>query len=209
VLMSAKKDAFGNIGGFLALKSKELAEAVRTKMVLTEGFPTYGGLAGRDMEALAVGLKEILEEDYLKYRIRSTAYLGEGLEAAGFKIVKPVGGHAVYLDAGACLPHLPPQQLPGQSLAVAFYEAIGIRSVEVGTAMLGGLDPVTGKEHTAPKELLRLAIPRRVYTQSHIDYIIELAHHFSPILPKLPGYEFAYQAPFLRHFTARYRRIMR
>ncbi len=207
VLMSAKKDAFGNIGGFLALRSESVAEQIRTSMVITEGFPTYGGLAGRDLEALAIGLDEILDENYLSYRIRSTAYFGEGLERAGFQIVKPVGGHAVYVDAGATLPHIPVLQYPAQALAVALYEEIGIRGVEVGTVMLGHVDPSTGKETPAPQELLRLAIPRRVYTQSHVDYMIEMATQITQDLDKLGGYELTYQAPVLRHFTARFRKL--
>lgn len=206
-LMSAKKDAFGNIGGFLALRDEALAEMVRTLMVITEGFPTYGGLAGRDLEALSVGLEEVLDEDYLAYRIRSIEYFGKGIEAAGIKLIKPFGGHAVYLDAGKTLPHIPVLKFPGQSLSVAFYQHIGIRSVEVGTVMLGRRDHDTGKEYPAPKELVRLAMPRRVYTQSHVDYMVEMISHLAPRLSELPGYEFTYQAPFLRHFSARFRAV--
>lgn len=206
-LMSAKKDAFGNIGGFLALNCEKLAKKVRTQMVLTEGFPTYGGLAGRDLEALAVGLREILDEAYLAYRIQSVKYFGEGIESSGLKVIKPFGGHGVYIDAGASLPHIPAQQYPGQSLSVALYEHIGIRSVEVGSVMLGHRDPKTGEEHFAPRELVRLAMPRRVYTQSHVDYMIEMLGYLVPQCEELKGYEFVYQADFLRHFTARFRRI--
>lgn len=204
-LMSAKKDAFGNIGGFLAVKSKELAKTIRSLMVITEGFPTYGGLAGRDLEALAIGLKEIVDEHYLSYRIRSVEYFGQGIEQAGFKTIRPYGGHAVYIDAGLTLPHIPALKFPGQSLSVALYEYIGIRSVEVGTVMLGKRDPKTGEEFPAPKELVRLAIPRRVYTQSHVDYMLEGIQQLSKILPQLPGYEFVEQAPVLRHFTAKFK----
>jgi tyrosine phenol-lyase len=203
-LMSAKKDAFGNIGGFLAIRDPVLAEAVRTLMVITEGFPTYGGLAGRDLEALAIGLGEILDEDYLTYRVRSTEYFGEGIQAAGVKVIRPIGGHAVYIDAGAALPHVPWHQFPGQSLSVALYRHIGIRSVEVGSVMLGSRDPKTGEEKPAPRELLRLAIPRRVYTQSHVDYMVEMIGHLAKHLEELRGYRFTWQAPVLRHFTAQF-----
>lgn len=207
VLMSSKKDAFGNIGGFLALKDQALAEHVRSLMVITEGFPTYGGLAGRDLEALAIGLKEVLDEDYLAYRIRSTEYLGKGLQSAGFKMVVPFGGHAAYIDAAKTLPHIPVGQFPGQSLSVALYEELGLRSVEVGSVMLGERDQATGEERPAPKELVRLAIPRRVYTQSHIDYVIEKAEEMRAKLSELRGYGFSYQAPVLRHFTAKFHRL--
>jgi tryptophanase len=203
-LMSAKKDAFGNIGGFLAIRDPALAEAVRNLMVITEGFPTYGGLAGRDLEALAIGLEEILDEDYLTYRIRSTEYFGEGVQAAGLKVIRPIGGHAVYIDAGAALPHVHWYEYPGQSLSVALYRHIGIRSVEVGSVMLGSRNPATGEERPAPRELVRLAIPRRVYTQSHVDYMIEMIGHLAKHLGELRGYAFAYQAPILRHFTAKF-----
>jgi tryptophanase len=206
VLMSAKKDAFANIGGFIALSDTKLAEKIRNLMVITEGFPTYGGLAGRDLEALAVGLEEILNEDYLRYRIRSVEYFGEGIADAGLKVVKPFGGHAVYIDAGRTLPHMKPSQFPGQAMSVALYEFAGIRSVEVGSVMLGRKDPNTGEEIPAPKELVRLAMPRRVYTQSHVDFMIEKIYQLKNHLVNLPAYEFEYQAEFLRHFTARFRR---
>jgi tyrosine phenol-lyase len=204
-LMSAKKDAFGNIGGFLAIRDGALADAVRSLMVITEGFPTYGGLAGRDLEALAIGLEEILDEEYLTYRIRSTEYFGEGIQAAGIKVIRPIGGHAVYIDAGAALPQVPWYELPGQSLSVALYQGVGIRSVEIGSVMLGSRDPKTGDERPAPQELVRLAIPRRVYTQSHVDYMVEMIGHLAGHLGELRGYAFSYQAPVLRHFTARFR----
>jgi tyrosine phenol-lyase len=203
-LMSAKKDAFGNIGGFLAIGDQDLASAVRSLMVITEGFPTYGGLAGRDLEALAIGLGEILDEDYLTYRVRSTEYFGEGIQAAGLKVIRPIGGHAVYIDAGSVLPHVPWHQFPGQSLSVALYRHIGIRSAEVGSVMLGSRDPKTGEERPAPRELLRLAIPRRVYTQSHVDYMVEMIGHLAKHLGELRGYRFTWQAPVLRHFTAKF-----
>jgi len=173
-------------------------------MVITEGFPTYGGLAGRDLEALAIGLDEILDEDYLTYRLRSTEYFGEGIQAAGIRVIRPIGGHAVYIDAGATLPHIPWHQYPGQSLSVALYQHIGVRSVEVGSVMLGSRDPETGEERPAPRELVRLAMPRRVYTQSHVDYMIEMIGHLARHFSELRGYAFAYQAPVLRHFTARF-----
>jgi tryptophanase len=170
--MSAKKDPLGNIGGWLAMNDPELAERCRTILIITEGFPTYGGLAGRDLEALAQGLHEAVDHDYLRYRIRSTAYLGEALVAAGVPVVQPIGGHAVYLDAGALLGHLDPLAFPGQSLAVALYEEGGVRGCEIGSVMFG-LQP-DGTEQAAAMELVRLAIPRRTYTQSHIDYVIEV-----------------------------------
>lgn len=207
VLMSAKKDAFANIGGFLAVKDGALAERVRQLMVITEGFPTYGGLAGRDLEAIATGLEEILDENYLQYRLRSVEYFGRGLAEAGFKLVRPFGGHAVYIDARASVPHLPPSRFPAQSLAVALYEEIGLRGVEVGSLMFGRHDDKTGEELPAAQELVRLAMPRRVYTQSHIDYIIECAHALGRDLEKLPGYRILEQSKFLRHFTAKLARV--
>ncbi len=206
-LMSAKKDAFGNIGGFLAMNDETLAQEVRNRMVITEGFPTYGGLAGRDLEALAVGLREILNENYLEYRTRSVEYFGKGLADAGLVTLQPYGGHAVYIDAGMTLPHISPSEFPGQSLSVFLYEYLGVRGVEVGSVMLGYRDAKTGKEHQAPKELVRLAMPRRVYTQSHIDYIIEAMTHYKSQLSQLKGYGFTYQAPALRHFTAKFKQL--
>ncbi|PWU17140.1 MAG: tyrosine phenol-lyase [Bdellovibrio sp.] len=203
-LMSAKKDAFGNIGGFLATRRGELAQQIRNLMVITEGFPTYGGLAGRDLEALSIGLREVLDESYLAYRIRSVEYFGEGIEKAGFKTVKPFGGHAVYIDAGLSLPKIPPSQFPGWSLSVALFREIGIRSVEVGSVMLGKKDAKTGREIPAPKELVRLAVPRRVYTQSHVDYMVEGLAQLATTLGDLRGYRFIEEAPVLRHFTSKF-----
>ncbi len=200
--MSAKKDGLANIGGWLALNDDELAAACRNLLILTEGFPTYGGLAGRDLEAIAAGLREVVQDDYLRYRIRSTAYLGEALMAAGVPIVKPVGGHAVYLDARALLPHVPPLQYPGQSLAVALYREGGIRGVEIGTVMFG-LHP-DGSETEAAMDLVRLAIPRRTYTQSHIDYVIEVVRWVADRAGELRGYRIVDQPRQLRHFTARF-----
>jgi tryptophanase len=203
--MSAKKDAIANIGGWLALNDDSWAEAARNLLILTEGFPTYGGLAGRDLEAIAQGLREVIDEDYLRYRIRSTAYLGEALVDAGIPCVQPIGGHAVYLDAGALLPHLEPLQYPGQSLAVALYREGGIRSSEIGSVMFGRHPD--GSETPANMELVRLAIPRRVYTQSHVDYVIEVVRWVAERAAQLPGYRIVSQPLQLRHFTARFEPI--
>jgi tryptophanase len=181
------------------------AEQARNLEILTEGFPTYGGLAGRDLEAIAQGLREVITDDYLRYRIRSTAYLGEALVEAGIPCVQPIGGHAVYIDAGALLPHIPPLQYPGQSLAVALYREGGIRGCEIGTVMFG-MHP-DGREEPAAMELVRLAIPRRVYTQSHVDYVIEVARWVAERAGELPGYRITEQPPQLRHFTARFEPI--
>jgi tyrosine phenol-lyase len=204
--MSAKKDAIVNIGGFLCTNDDTVAQAEKNLLILTEGFPTYGGLAGRDLEAIAVGLNEGLEEDYLEYRIASTAYLGNHIAAEGVPIVQPPGGHAVYIDARAFLPHVPPAQFPGVALAAELYVAGGIRSVEIGTLMVGKRDE-HGAEQAAPMDLLRLAIPRRVYTQSHIDYVVEIILEVWRRRDRIRGLELTYQAPFLRHFTARFRRV--
>ncbi len=203
--MSAKKDPFGNIGGWLALNDDSLAERCRNLLILTEGFPTYGGLAGRDLEALAQGLKEAVHPDYLRYRIRSTAYLGDALDRAGVPVVKPIGGHAVYIDAKTLLAHIDPLQYPGQALSVAMYEMGGIRSVEIGTAMFGRQPD--GSERPAAMELVRLAIPRRTYTQSHIDYVIEVVTAVAGEASSLPGYRMVYEPAALRHFTARFEPI--
>ncbi len=200
---SAKKDGLANIGGFLAANDDRLARQEEELLILTEGFPTYGGLAGRDLEAIAVGLTEVVNEDYLRYRAASTHYLGEGLRAAGLPIVRPTGGHAVYLDAGAFLPHIPKRELPAQALACAFFEDGGVRGVEIGTLMFGGKDPGTGEERLAPLELLRLAIPRRVYTQSHMDYLIEVAELVAGRRESLRGLRIVEEPRRLRHFTAR------
>ncbi|HEY7332869.1 MAG TPA: tryptophanase, partial [Candidatus Limnocylindria bacterium] len=200
--MSAKKDGIANIGGWLAMNDDAWAEQARNLEILTEGFPTYGGLAGRDLEAIAQGLREVVQDDYLRYRIRSTAYLGEALVEAGIPCVQPIGGHAVYIDAGALLPHIPPLAYPGQSLAVALYREGGIRGCEIGTVMFG-MHP-DGREEPAAMELVRLAIPRRVYTQSHIDYVIEVARWVAERAGELPGYRIVEQPPQLRHFTARF-----
>ena len=200
--MSAKKDPLANIGGWLAMNDDALAEQCRNLLILTEGFVTYGGLAGRDLEAIAQGLRECVDEHYLRYRIRSTEYLAEALDLAGVPIVKPAGGHAVYLDARALLPHVPPLGYPGQSLAVALYEAGGIRACEIGTVMFGRRPD--GTEEPAAMDLVRMAIPRRTYTQSHIDYVIEVATAVAERAAELPGYRIVQQPPQLRHFTARF-----
>jgi tryptophanase len=198
--MSAKKDPMGNIGGWLAMDDDDLARRCRDLLVLGEGFPTYGGLAGRDLEAIAQGLREVVHHDYLRYRIRSTAYLGDSLVAAGIPVLTPVGGHAVYIDARAMLPHIPPLEYPGQSLAVALYEAGGVRSCEIGTVMFGRQPD--GSERPAALDLVRLAIPRRTYTQSHIDYVIEACLHVAAHSDELTGYRIVDEPPTLRHFTA-------
>ncbi len=202
--MSAKKDGMANIGGFLATNDASLAEKERNLLILTEGFPTYGGLAGRDLDAIAVGLHEALDEDYLLYRITSTTYLGEHIARAGVPIVQPPGGHAVYIDAGAFFPHIKPLELPGQALVCELYREAGIRAVEIGTVMFGKRDPATGVEHPGPMELVRLAIPRRVYTQSHIDYVVEAVINVWQRRQAVRGYRFTEQAEWLRHFTAKF-----
>jgi tyrosine phenol-lyase len=191
--MSAKKDGMANIGGFLCTNNDLLAQQEKDLLILTEGYPTYGGLAGRDLEAIAVGVQEALEEDYLRYRIASTAYLGNHIASQGVPIVQPPGGHAVYLDARTFLPHIPPDQFPGVALACELYLEGGIRSVEIGTLMFA---------HAAKMDLVRLAIPRRVYTQSHIDYVVEVILEVWRKRQQLSGMNLTYEAPFLRHFTA-------
>lgn len=206
VTMSAKKDALVNIGGFLALNDDELAMKCRNLLIVTEGFPTYGGLAGRDLEAVAQGLLEVLDEHYLQYRIRSTEYLGEKLISAGVPIIEPPGGHAIYIDAKRFTPHIPPEQYPGQSIVCELYLEGGVRAVEIGSVMFGKYDK-QGKLIPAMMELVRLAIPRRVYTQSHIDYLIEVIVEVYKNRDKLNGYKIVYEAPMLRHFTARFEPI--
>ncbi len=193
---SAKKDAFANIGGLLCSNDDRIAEQETNLLILTEGFPTYGGLAGRDLDAIAVGLTEVLQPEYLEYRVASTAYLGRHIADHGVPIVEPPGGHAIYIDAARMLPHIPRRQFPGQALAVELYRHAGVRSVEIGSVMFG--------EH-AHYELLRLAIPRRVYTQSHIDYLVEAILEINARRESLCGFEIVSQPQFLRHFTARFR----
>ncbi|MCC7155491.1 MAG: tryptophanase [Bryobacterales bacterium] len=193
---SAKKDAFANIGGFLCTNDDMLAKQEKDLLILTEGFPTYGGLAGRDLEAIAAGIEEVLDPDYLEYRIASTGYLGRHIADAGVPIVEPPGAHAIYIDAGRMLPHIPRQQYPAQSLAIELYRHAGIRGVEIGSVMFGA---------HARNELLRLAIPRRVYTQSHIDYVVESILEVNARKDGLRGCEIVEEPAFLRHFTCRFR----
>lgn len=207
--MSAKKDAFANIGGFLAMQNPDLAQKCRNLLVITEGFPTYGGLAGRDLEAIAIGLEEVLDEHYLQYRIRSIEYLAQKLMNQNIPIMQPAGGHAVYLDAKAFLPHIPVDQYPGQSLVCALYIEGGIRSVEIGSLMFGTYEVHSTSKVLIPAklELVRLAIPRRVYTQSHIDYVAEVIIEVWNKRNKLTGYAITEEAPLLRHFTAKLKPI--
>jgi tryptophanase len=200
--MSAKKDAFANIGGWLALNDDALAAAARNRLILTEGFPTYGGLAGRDLDAIAVGLAEIVDEEYLRYRVRTNEYIGEKLTALGVPIVRPVGGHAVFVDARRFLPHIPPLEYPGHALAVALYELGGIRACEIGTVMFG--QKPDGTETPAEMDLVRLAMPRRVYTQSHADYLVEVFEEVVRRRATLRGLRIVSQPTQLRHFTARF-----
>jgi tryptophanase len=202
--MSAKKDGLANIGGFLCTNDIKLAEKEKELLILTEGYPTYGGLAGRDLDAIAVGLREVMHEDYLNYRIASTSYLGNHIAERGVPIVQPPGGHAIYIDAKAMLPHVPVSQYPGQALCCELYRAGGIRSVEIGSVMFGRWDAEAGREIPAAMELVRLAIPRRVYTQSHIDYVVEIILDVFEHRGSIPGYRIVHQPPFLRHFTARF-----
>lgn len=201
--MSAKKDGLSNIGGFLGMNDPEVAQQCRNLLILTEGFPTYGGLAGYDLEAIAQGLVEVLQEEYLQYRIRSTAYLAEKVSGAGVPIVRPPGGHAVYLDAKSFLPHIPSGEYPAQTLAVELYREGGVRGVEIGSVMFGKPQP-DGGELPAQMELVRLAVPRRTYTQSHVDYVGEVVIAVAERATTLRGYRIIEQAPWLRHFTARF-----
>ena len=200
--MSAKKDGLVNIGGFLAMNNHDVSLQARNLLILTEGFPTYGGLAGYDLEALAQGLEEVVDEDYLRYRVRSTEYLADRIIGAGVPVVQPAGGHAVYLDAKALLPHIPPHEYPAQALAVELYRNGGVRGVEIGTVMFGKPQPGDEPDKPAPTELVRLAIPRRTYTQSHIDYVGEVVIEVAQQAPDIRGYRIIEQAPWLRHFTA-------
>ncbi|MCI2976128.1 MAG: tryptophanase [Ferrimicrobium sp.] len=200
--MSAKKDPMANIGGWLATNDEALAEQARTMLILTEGFPTYGGLAGRDLEAIAQGLREAVSHDYLEYRIASTAYLGDALDEMDFPVVRPSGGHAIYLNAKRLLPQIPPLEYPGQALAVALYELGGVRGCEIGSVMFGRQPD--GSELPSALELVRLAIPRRTYTQSHIDYVIEVCDAVLKVAPTLHGYRITKEPASLRHFTAQF-----
>jgi tryptophanase len=195
--MSAKKDAFANIGGWLALNDDALAEKARTRLIQIEGFPTYGGLAGRDLEAIAQGLSEIVDEDYLAYRLRTCEYVVEQLVALSVPVVLPAGGHAVFVDARAWLPHIPPLEYPGQAVVAGLYEFGGIRSCEIGTV----------SEEAAAMDLVRLAMPRRVYTQSHADYVVEVFAELNKVKETLTGFRIIEEPPSLRHFTSKFERI--
>ncbi|MCZ2222232.1 MAG: tryptophanase [Chitinophagales bacterium] len=201
--MSAKKDALVNMGGFLALKNEELATACTNLLIITEGFATYGGLSGRDMEAIAIGLREVFEDDYLEYRIMSTTYLGEQIKAKGVPVLYPIGGHAVYVDAGALYPHIPAHEYPGQTLVCELYKLGGIRAVEIGSVMFGKYDE-NGKLIPSPMELVRLAIPRRVYTKSHFDYVVEVFDKIVQNKATTKGVKIVKEPKFLRHFTAHF-----
>ena len=205
--MSAKKDGLANIGGFLCTNDEQLAQQEKDLLILTEGFPTYGGLAGRDLEAIAGGLEEVLHEDYLRYRFASICYLGDRIARAGVPIVQPPGGHAIYIDAKAMLPHITPLEYPGQALVIELYREAGIRSCEIGTVMHAEKDPKTGEEMPSAMELVRLAIPHRVYTQSHIDYVVEAILQVYERRASINGYRIVSQPKFLRHFTARFEPI--
>jgi len=202
--MSAKKDGLANIGGFLCTNDDQLAQQEKDLLILTEGFPTYGGLAGRDLEAIAVGLEEVLHEDYLQYRFASIRYLGEHISRAGVPIVQPPGGHAIYIDARTMLPHIPPLQYPGQSLAIELYREAGIRSCEIGSVMHAEKQSDSGEEIPSAMDLVRLAIPHRVYTQSHIDYVVEAILRVHERRDSIGGYQITSQPKFLRHFTAQF-----
>ena len=199
--MSAKKDAIVNIGGFLTLKDTELAKRLTSKLIITEGFRTYGGLAGRDLEAVAIGLKEGVDEDYLKYRIEQTAYLGESLLENGIPIVRPPGGHAIYLDVRSILPEISQKYFPAQALAVALYIEGGIRGVEIGSLMFAYHDEKTGRTVFPELELVRLAIPRRVYTRAHLDCVVEATKKVMNNKDVLKGFKITYESKLLRHFT--------
>ncbi len=204
VTMSSKKDALVNIGGFLAMNDQDLFDRARNELILREGFPTYGGLAGRDLEAMAVGLREGLDHDYLEYRLGQTAYLVDGLHRVGIPVLRPAGGHAAYLDAGRLLPHIPRQQFPGQSLSVEFYLDGGVRAVELGSVAFGYTDPQTGEEVHPALELVRMAIPRRTYTRAHLDHVIECAARIGARADQLSGYRIVKAPELLRHFTAEF-----
>lgn len=200
--MSAKKDAFANIGGFLAMHDPQLALNCRNMLIITEGFPSYGGLAGRDLEAISIGLIEVMDENYLQYRIRSIEYINQKLISVGVPVIQPAGGHAVYIDAAAFLPHIPVNHYPGQALVGALYIEGGIRCVEIGSLMFGKYD-ADGELIPAQIELVRLAIPRRVYTQSHIDYVAEVIIEVFQNKDKIKGLKIIEEAAMLRHFTAK------
>jgi tryptophanase len=202
--MSAKKDAIVNIGGLLATKDELIFQKIKNELILREGFPTYGGLAGRDLDAMAVGLFEGLDEDYLHYRLGQTAYLANRLKDAGIPIIEPPGGHAIFIDAGSLLPHIPHHEFPGQSLTNELYLQGGIRGCEIGSVMFAAPNPVTGEINYPKLEMVRLAIPRRVYTQSHLDYVAAIIINIAEKANTLKGYKITYAPELLRHFTARF-----
>jgi tryptophanase len=205
--MSAKKDGIVNIGGFLAMNNEELFEQTRNELIIREGFPTYGGLAGRDLDAMAVGFKEALEVPYLEYRLGQTTYFGEKLLENGIPIIEPPGAHAIYIDALKLFPHIPQHELPGQALAIALYLTGGIRAVEIGTVAFGYIDPDTGEEVLPRLDLVRMALPRRVYTQSHLDYVVDTLMEIAKNRTKFRGYRITYQPKLMRHFTAQFEQI--
>ncbi len=205
--MSAKKDGLANIGGFLASRDEELLELLKQRLIVIEGFPTYGGLAGRDLEAVARGLREVLDENYLRFRVGQVERFGAMLSAAGIPIMRPTGGHAVYVDARRLLPHIPPLEFPAQALSVALYREGGVRGVEIGSVMFGSEDPVTGAVIPAPMELVRLAIPRRVFTNSHLEYVAGVLEDIAVLRETLRGLRMTYAPKVLRHFTARFAEI--
>ena len=206
--MSAKKDAIVNIGGLLCLNDASIFQNIKNELILREGFPTYGGLAGRDLDAMAVGLYEGLDEDYLKYRLGQTAYLAKGINDCGIPTIQPVGGHAVYVDAASVLPHIPQSEFPGQALSVELFREGAIRGCEIGSVMFAYPDPDTGEMIYPKLELMRLAIPRRTYTQSHMDFVIESFKSIKKRAESIRGYKFIYAPPLLRHFTARFEPIL-
>ena len=201
--ISAKKDGLVNIGGLLCTNNDSLAKKEKDLLILTEGYPTYGGLAGRDLDAMSVGLKEVMDEDYLQYRLAQAKYLGEHLMSIGYDTIQPPGGHAIYIDAKSTLDHIPPLEFPGHALAIELYKTGGIRSCEIGTVMFGKIDKVTGKEIPAKMELLRLALPRRTHTQSHIDYVIEVIKEVYDNRKFIKGLKIIKEPKFLRHFSAK------
>ena len=205
--MSGKKDGLANIGGFLASRDPELIEKVKQRMVVIEGFPTYGGLAGRDLEAMSRGLREVLDEEYLRHRVGQVEAFGKALQRAGIPLVQPIGGHAVYLDARRFLPDFPQAHYPAQALVVALYREGAVRGVEIGSVMFGHDDPDTGDPVFAPMELVRLAVPRRVYTNSHLKYVVEVLEEVRDHKERVRGLEITYQAPVLRHFTAKFQEV--
>ncbi|MDX2107573.1 MAG: tryptophanase [Candidatus Melainabacteria bacterium] len=208
-MMSCKKDGLANIGGFIALNDRDLAERLKVNLIVSEGFPTYGGLTGRDLETIAVGLTEVLEDDYLNYRAASARFLWRGLNRLSVPLIQKPALHAVYVDAAAMLPHIEPEQLPGQVLASELFLEGGIRTCEIGTAMFGKTNEKTGKQICAKRELVRLALPRRVYTQSHFEYVIEAFANIQERKDKLSGFSIAHEAPVLRHFTAVFSKVLK